>query len=82
MFAPAAVARYAGELEPMFCLWRAAMNSQIGAALARGEASPRGLLARCGAAIVDFDAAEGGNPFDNINDADGLAAAEARLAAR
>ena len=78
--APAAVARYAGELEPMFCLWSAALTAQIGAALAQGEASPRGLLARCGATIVDFEAAEGGNPFDNINDADGLAAAESRLA--
>jgi molybdenum cofactor guanylyltransferase len=78
--APAAVVRYAGELEPMFCLWRATVSGEIDAALSRGEASPRKLLARCGAAIVDFEDAGAANPFENINDAEALAAAEARLA--
>jgi molybdopterin-guanine dinucleotide biosynthesis protein A len=78
--APAAVARYAGELEPMFSLWRVEMNSRIAAALAQGEASPRKLLARSGAAIVDFAAPEGESPFANINDPESLATAEARLA--
>jgi molybdenum cofactor guanylyltransferase len=80
--APAAVAGYAGELEPMFCLWRASMQAPIDAALAQGEASPRKLLARCGAAVVAFNDDRPGNPFENINDAQALAAAENRLARR
>jgi len=80
--ASAAAARYAGQIEPMFALWRVTMQERIDAALALGEASPRQLLARCGAASVDFDDAGGENPFENINDSADLAAAEARLAAR
>jgi molybdenum cofactor guanylyltransferase len=79
--ASAAVARYAGQLEPMFCLWRVAMQERIDEALALGESSPRKLLARCGAAIVDFDDSDELAPFQNINDPETLAAAEARLAA-
>ena len=79
--APAAAARYGGRIEPMFGVWRVTLQERIAAALAQGEASPRELLARCGAAIVDFDDSGAGNPFDNINDANALALAEARLAA-
>jgi len=77
--APAAVAQYAGELEPMFALWGVPMQAAIDAALAQGEASPRRLLARCRAAVVAFDS-DDGNPFENINDAAALAAAALRLA--
>jgi molybdopterin-guanine dinucleotide biosynthesis protein A len=77
---PAAAPRYAGEIEPMFGLWRVSMQEEIEAALARGEDSPRALLRRCGAVLVDFPRRSAGGPFENINDAAALAAAELRLA--
>ena len=77
--APAAAARRAGRIEPLFALWRVAAQGAIDEALARGDASPRALLIHCGAAFADFE--EGANSFDNFNDPAALAAAEARLAA-
>jgi molybdopterin-guanine dinucleotide biosynthesis protein A len=78
----ASVPRYAGEIEPMFGLWRVSMREEIDSALARGEDSARGLLKRCGAAVVDFAEQSEGSPFENINDSAALAAAEFRIAAR
>jgi molybdenum cofactor guanylyltransferase len=80
--ASAAVPRYAGEIEPMFGLWRVSMHEEIESTLTRGEDSPRALLKRCGAAVVDFAGQSAGNPFENINDFAALAAAEVRLASR
>ena len=77
--APAAAARRADQIEPLFAVWRVATASSIDEALARGDAGPRALLIHCGAAFAEFD--ECADAFDNVNDSAALAAAEARLAA-
>ncbi len=77
--APVAVAATPRGLEPMFALWRERAASEIAAELARGDASPRAVMARLGAAHVFFAPGEGGDPFANLNGREDFAAAEARL---
>ena len=48
--APVAVAQSARGLEPMFALWRDSAAGEIAAEFAQGEASPRAVMARLGAA--------------------------------
>jgi molybdopterin-guanine dinucleotide biosynthesis protein A len=79
--APAAVAVSARGVEPMFALWRVAILPEAIAALASGEASPRKLFARSGAAYVEFVADDEANVFANLNTPDQLAAARDRLKA-
>jgi len=47
--------------------------------LARGEASPRAVLAELNAATAPFLAENGEDPFANLNRREDLAAAHARL---
>ncbi len=75
----AAVAQSAHGLEPMFAIWSLRAESEIAAEFARGEASPRGVLERLGAARVLFAEEEGDDPFANLNSPEDLAAARARL---
>jgi molybdopterin-guanine dinucleotide biosynthesis protein A len=77
--APVAVARGAHGLEPMFALWSERARGEIAAEMARGEASPRGVMARVEAIAVDFAANRGEDPFANLNNPDDLAAARARF---
>jgi len=70
-----AVAQSPRGLEPMFALWRIETLPELDAALARGEASPRRLMARLGAAQVAFGAQGGVDPFANINSIEELEAA-------
>ena len=74
-----AVAESPRGLEPMFALWRERATSEIAAELARGDASPRRVMARLGAARVFFAPGEGDDPFANLNSPEDFAAAEARL---
>ena len=77
--APVAVAQSPRGLEPMFALWRERAMSEIAAEFARGEASPRAVMARLGAVRVLFAAGDGDDPFANLNSPEDFAAAEARL---
>ncbi|MGO9771549.1 MAG: molybdenum cofactor guanylyltransferase MobA [Roseiarcus sp.] len=77
--APVAVAQSPRGLEPMFALWRERAMSEIAAEFARGEASPRAVMARLGAVRVFFAAGDGDDPFVNLNSPEDFAAAEARL---
>jgi molybdenum cofactor guanylyltransferase len=77
--APIAVARSAHGIEPMFALWSERAQAEIAAEMARGEASPRGIMARLKAAQVAFAAERGQDPFANLNSPDDLAGARARL---
>ncbi len=74
-----AVAESPRGLEPMFALWSERATSEIAAEFARGEASPRRVMARLGAARVVFAQGEGDDPFANLNSPEDFAAAEARL---
>jgi molybdopterin-guanine dinucleotide biosynthesis protein A len=74
-----AVAESPRGLEPMFALWREDAASEIAAEFARGEASPRAVMARLGATAVFFAADDGEDPFANLNAPEDFAAAEARL---
>ncbi|HEY1942994.1 MAG TPA: molybdenum cofactor guanylyltransferase MobA [Roseiarcus sp.] len=75
--APAAVAETPRGLEPMFALWSVQARSAIDDECAHGEASPRAVLDRLGAARARFE--ERDDPFANVNRPADLAAAEARL---
>ncbi len=75
--APVAVAESARGLEPMFALWRERATSEIAAEFARGEASPRAVMARLGAVRVVFTPDDA---FANLNSPEDFAAAEARMA--
>ena len=75
--APAAAAQGASGLEPTFALWSLTAEREIATEIARGEASPRGVLERLGADRVAF--AADNDPFANLNRPEDLAAAEARL---
>ncbi len=77
--ASVAVAASPRGIEPMFALWREYATSEIAAELARGDASPRRVMARLGAARVFFAPGEGDDPFANLNGPEDFAAAEARL---
>lgn len=77
--APVAVAQSAHGLEPMFALWRERAASEIAAEFARGEASPRAVMARLGAARVFFAPDEADDAFANVNTPEDFAAAEARM---
>ena len=77
--ASVAVAQSPRGLEPMFALWRERAMSEIAAEFARGEASPRAVMARLGAVRVLFTPGEGEDPFANLNSPEDFAAAEARL---
>ena len=74
-----AVAQSPRGLEPMFALWRERAASEIEAEFARGEASPRAVMARLGAVRVPFAPGEGDDPFANFNTPEDFAAAQARL---
>ncbi|HYA71583.1 MAG TPA: molybdenum cofactor guanylyltransferase MobA [Roseiarcus sp.] len=78
--AQVAVAESARGLEPMFALWRESATSEIAAEFERGEASPRAVMARLGAARVFFAPGDGDDPFANLNSPEDFAAAEARMA--
>ena len=73
--AAAAVSAYG--LEPMFALWPVDAIGAVEAALAAGRASPRSVLLDLGAAQVSFVAADGRDPFVNLNTPQEFAAAEA-----
>jgi molybdopterin-guanine dinucleotide biosynthesis protein A len=77
--APVAVAESPLGLEPMFALWRESAVGEIAAEFARGEASPRAVMARLGAARVFFAQSDSDDPFANLNSPEDFAAAEARL---
>jgi molybdopterin-guanine dinucleotide biosynthesis protein A len=77
--APVAVAEGPRGLEPMFALWRERAMSEIAAEFAQGEANPRSVMARLGAARVFFAPDEGDDPFANLNSREDFTAAEARL---
>jgi molybdopterin-guanine dinucleotide biosynthesis protein A len=77
--APVAVAESPRGLEPMFALWRERAIGEIAAEFARGQANPRSVMARLGAARVFFAPDEGDDPFANLNSPEDFAAAEARL---
>ena len=77
--APVAVAQSVRGLEPMFALWRESAAGEIAAEFARGEASPRAVMARLGAAPVFFASVGGEDPFANLNTREDFAVAEARL---
>ena len=77
--APVAVAQSARGLEPMFALWREDAIGEIAAEFARGEASPRAVMARLGVVHVCFATDEGEDPFANLNTPEDFAAAETRL---
>ena len=79
--APVAVAQSARGLEPMFALWRESAAGEIAAEFTRGEASPRAVMARLGAAPVFFAPVGGEDPFANLNTREDFAVAEARLRA-
>ncbi len=74
-----AVAESPRGLEPMFALWRERAISEIAAEFARGEASPRAVMARLGATRVFFAPDDGEDPFANLNSPEDFAAAEARM---
>ena len=76
---PVAVAESPRGIEPMFALWRESAAGEIAAEFAQGEASPRRVMARLGAARVFFAPGEGDDPFANLNSREDFAAAEARL---
>jgi molybdopterin-guanine dinucleotide biosynthesis protein A len=77
--APVVVAESPRGLEPMFALWSARAMSEIAAEFSRGEANPRRVMARLGAAPVFFAPVGGEDPFANLNSREDFAAAEARL---
>jgi molybdopterin-guanine dinucleotide biosynthesis protein A len=77
--APVVVAESARGIEPMFALWSAGAEREIAAEFARGEANPRRVMARLGAARVFFAASDGEDPFANLNSREDFAAAAARL---
>lgn len=68
-----AVARNPRGLEPMFALWGVGALEALEAALARGEKSPRKVLAALFAAEVAFEAGDGPDPFANLNAAEDVA---------
>lgn len=74
-----AVAQSPHGLEPMFALWSARAQSAIADEFACGEASPRNVIERLGAARVLFSADGDGDPFANLNRPEDLAAARARF---
>ena len=74
-----AVAESPRGLEPVFALWSERATSEIAAEFARGEASPRRVMARLGAARVVFAPNEGGDAFANLNSPEDFAAAEAQM---
>jgi len=77
--APVAVAESPRGLEPMFALWRDRAAREIAAEIARGDASPRRVMARLGAARVFFAPADADDAFANLNSPEDFAAAKARL---
>jgi molybdopterin-guanine dinucleotide biosynthesis protein A len=62
--------------EPTFALWPVSALGAVEMALG-GGGSPRAVLAELGAALVTFPAADGIDPFANLNTPDEFAAAEA-----
>jgi molybdopterin-guanine dinucleotide biosynthesis protein A len=77
--APVAVAESPRGLEPMFALWRDRAAREIAAEFARGDASPRRVMARLGAARVFFAPADADDAFANLNSPEDFAAAQTRL---
>ncbi len=75
--APAAVAEGTSGLEPMFALWSISARAAVDEECRLGQASPRAVLERLGAARAQF--LERDDLFANINRPDDLAAAQARL---
>ena len=63
--------------EPMFALWSVKARSAVDDECTHGQASPRAVLDRLGAARALFQ--EHDDPFANLNRPEDLAAAEARL---
>jgi len=75
--APAAIAEGESGLEPMFALWSVAARAAIDEECRLGQASPRAVLERLGAARARF--LDGDDLFANLNRPEELAAVEARL---
>lgn len=72
----AALAQSGGRLYPICALWDVAVADALRAYLATGQRSLRGFADAVGFTAVEWHAA-GGDRFLNINDAEGLARAEA-----
>jgi len=77
----AAVAASGGRLHPVCAVWRTAVVPTLVQRAVEGRLSLRGLGEAVGCAVVDWSV-EGGDPFDNINTAEDLAAAQAALGRR
>jgi len=75
-----AVAMSASQIHPSCALWRVEALDRLAPYLASSRRSLRGFAAEIGFVCVEWDA-EPFDPFFNINDADDLARAEARLRA-
>jgi molybdopterin-guanine dinucleotide biosynthesis protein A len=78
--APIAAAASNGRVHPVIGLWSVALAAALEADLRRGERRAGAWSASRGMVAVDFPAVD--DPFSNVNDPAGLAAAEARLARR
>lgn len=74
----AAIAASGGRLHPVCGLWRVAALDSLPAYAASGRRSLRGFAEAAGFTAVDWPV-EPADPFFNINTAEDLAAAEARL---
>lgn len=74
----AAVATSGANIHPSCALWRARAAEALPAYLASGRSSLKGFAAQVGMVEVDWPAAPF-DPFFNVNNADELAAAEARI---
>ncbi len=79
--APAALAAFAGQTYPTSSAWRLSAIAHLPAALHAGTAphALKHLASSLGAAVVDFPAHAGGDPFANANTMAELLALQARL---
>jgi molybdopterin-guanine dinucleotide biosynthesis protein A len=77
----AAVATSGANIHPSCALWRSSTAEALPAYLASGRSSLKGFAAQVGMVEVEWPASPF-DPFFNINSADDLAAAEARIRSR
>ena len=77
----AAVATSGANIHPSCALWRSSTAEALPAYLASGRSSLKGFAAQVGMVEVEWPASPF-DPFFNVNSADDLAAAEARIRSR